>query len=273
MKTEIKKNKIYTGSYKVTTYDADPFGYAKPSSLMNYMQDASGMHAFEWGLSVFDLFTEGKSWVISRYHLNIYSRPPIGKEIIIKTWPSTLQNLFILREFEASTNDHQIIAKATISVAMIDTKTKKPIPLKRTESLENTATPTQDSASTHFSENLFTPIRAIADDFAPLPKVSNLTRELVLPVMLRDLDVNGHVNHVVYAQWALEAVPTITWKTHHLTSIEINFKAEVLHGNQIISKIEASPHSEKNEIVFFHQIFHKENGSELTRLRTIWSLK
>ncbi|MCB0369570.1 MAG: hypothetical protein KDD45_09025, partial [Bdellovibrionales bacterium] len=251
------KDRIYTAHYKVTTYDADPFGYAKPSSLMNYMQDASGMHAVQWGLSVFDLFTEGKTWVISRYHLKIFNRPSIGKEIVIKTWPSTIQKLFILREFEAYSEPSKLIAKASISVAMIDLKTKKPIPLGNNMPL-------------HY----LTPQRTITEDFTHLEKIIQPTRTIELPVMLRDLDANGHVNHVVYAQWALEAVPTETWNTHHLSGIEINYKAEVRHGFQIISKVEKiTSETDTNTIIFHHQIFHKETMLELTRLRTSWSRK
>lgn len=256
MNTHDKKDKIYTRSYKVTTYDADPFGYAKPSSLMNYMQDASGMHAVQWGLSVFDLFTEGKTWVISRYHLKIFNRPSIGKEILIKTWPSVMQNLFILREFEAFSEQNTLIAKASISVAMIDLKTKKPIPLGQNMPLD-----------------YLTPTRTLTEEFTPLAKINQLTRSVELPVMLRDLDANGHVNHVVYAQWALEAVPTETWSTHHLVGIEINYKAEVHHGQQIISKVEKINTENNKDFIFHHQIFHKDNGTELTRLRTTWSRK
>lgn len=256
MSTNTEQHKIFTGIYKVTTYDADPFGYAKPSSLMNYMQDASGMHAQQWGLSVFDLFTEGKTWVISRYHLKIYDRPAISKEILIKTWPSVIQNFFALREFEAYSEKQKLIAKATISVAMIDLKSKKPIPLG-------------DSLPASY----LTPTRTIPEDFVPLEKVNNTTRALTLPVMLRDLDANGHVNHVVYAQWALEAVPTETWNTYHLSSIEINYKAEIHHGHDVISLVEKTTTADANTIVFHHQIFHKEKNIELTRLRTTWSKK
>lgn len=248
------KNKIYTDVYKVTSYDADPFGYAKPSSLMNYMQDASGQHAKKWGLSVFDLFAEGKTWVISRYHLKIFNRPSIGKGITVKTWPSTIQDYFILREFEAYDQD-RVIAKATISVVMIDLKTKRPVPL-----------------GNNMPTDYLTPQRALTEEFTPLPKLNNPMRETLIPVMLRDLDANGHVNHVVYAQWALEAVPIETWEKYHLTSIEINYKAEIRHGQKIISRVEKI-FDDHQVIQFTHQIIHSETQQELTRLRTTWEIK
>ncbi len=247
------KDNVYQSSYKVTHYDADPFGYAKPSSLMNYMQDASGLHAKQWGVSVFDLFVEGKTWVISRYHLQIFNRPSIGKEIVIRTWPSFVQKSFALREFEALGPDQQVIAKATISVAMIDLKTKKPVAIG-------------DNLPTEY----LTPKRAIEEEFVALPKVTVLTKEVQLPVMIRDLDANGHVNHVVYAQWALESVPLDTWMTHHLTSVEINYKAEVRHGASVISQSEELEGTDKE---FAHQIFNLESKVEVARVRTKWRPK
>jgi acyl-ACP thioesterase len=246
-------DKVFVTSYKVTHYDADPFGFAKPSALMNYMQDASGLHAKQWGVSVFDLFVEGKTWVISRYHLQIFNRPSIGKEIVIKTWPSFVQKSFALREFEALGPDGQFIAKATISVAMIDLQTKKPVAIGDNLPLE-----------------YLTAKRSIEEEFATLPTISSLTKEVQLPVMIRDLDANGHVNHVVYAQWALESVPIETWLSHHLTGIEINYKAEVRHGSDVISQSEELVGTSKD---FAHQIINRASKLEVARLRTKWQSK
>jgi len=246
-------DKVFVSPYKVTHYDADPFGFAKPSSLMNYMQDASGLHAKQWGVSVFDLFVEGKTWVISRYHLQIFNRPSIGKEITIKTWPSFVQKSFALREFEALAPGGQFIAKATISVAMIDLKTKKPVAI-----------------GDNLPQEYLTARRAIDEEFVTLPKVSCLTKEVQLPVMIRDLDANGHVNHVVYAQWALESVPIDTWVSHHLTGIEINYKAEVRHGSDVISQSEELTGTNKD---FAHQIFNRDTKVEVARVRTKWRPK
>lgn len=247
------KEKIFVNSYKITHYDADPFGYAKPSSLMNYMQDASGLHAKQWGVSIFDLFIEGKTWVISRYHLQIFNRPSIGKEIVIRTWPSFVQRSFALREFEALGPDGQAIAKATISVAMIDLNTKKPVAIGGS-----------------LPEEYLTAKRAVAEEFGVLPKVEFITREVRLPVMIRDLDANGHVNHVVYAQWALESVPLENWASHHLVAIEINYKAEVRHGTEVVSRSQELPGTDKD---FAHQIFRLDSQAEVARVRTKWRRK
>jgi len=251
-----EKPKIFANNYRVTNYDADPYGNAKPSSLMNYMQDASSLHAQAWGVSVFDLFVEGKTWVISRYHLKIFNRPSIGKDITVRTWPSFVQRAFALREFEAIDPDGKLIAAATISVAMIDLNTKRAVPI-------GDALPPE----------YLTARRAIKEEFGPLPTATSPVREINIPVMVRDLDVNGHVNHVVYAQWALESVPIETWTTHHLTDIEINYKNEVRHGATIRALTAELPPSgdDGTSQRYAHQIFLDDK--ELTRARTTWKKK
>lgn len=254
------KPKVLSKNYKVTHYDADPFGNAKPSSLMNYMQDASSLHAKEWGVSVFDLFKEGKTWVISRYHLKIFNRPAIGKDITVRTWPSFVQRAFALREFEAVGPDGGLVAAATISVAIIDLQSKRAIPI-------GNALPA----------DYLTPKRAMPEEFGQLPAVVEPTRDVKLPVMIRDLDINGHVNHVVYAQWALESVPVETWNTHHLSAIELNFKAEVRHGASVLARSsELAPNdtSDGQKKQYAHQILLAEGTpNELTRARTTWVKK
>lgn len=251
-----EKPKIFSHNYRVTNYDADPYGNAKPSSLMNYMQDASSLHAQAWGVSVFDLFVEGKTWVISRYHLKIFNRPAIGKDITVRTWPSFVQRAFALREFEAKGPDGQLIAAATISVAMIDLQTKRAVPI-------GSALPPE----------YLTAKRAISEEFGPLPVAASPVREVTLPVMVRDLDVNGHVNHVVYAQWALESIPIEIWNTHHLTDIELNYKNEVRHGASVRATATELPAGESPVAgrQYAHQIFLGDK--ELTRVRTTWQPK
>jgi len=112
----------------------------------------------------------------------------------------------------------------------------------------------------------------VDDDFKSLPKIEKATREVCLPVMIRDLDINGHVNHVVYAQWALESVPLETWNSHHLVGIELNYKAEVHHGVSVNIQSEELP-TVVGQKQYAHQIFRQDTGIEVARARTTWQNK
>lgn len=89
-----------------------------------------------------------------------------------------------------------------------------------------------------------------------------------LPVTLRDLDVNVHVNHVVYVQWALEAIPLPLFLSHRLSVLEVAYRAEARHGDVIVSRRGPATVSENGETSFAHAIVHTGNGTELTRLKS-----
>jgi medium-chain acyl-[acyl-carrier-protein] hydrolase len=86
---------------------------------------------------------------------------------------------------------------------------------------------------------------------------------------MQDIDINNHVNHAVYIQWALETVPEDILRAARPTDIEVAYKGEAFYGDEVVSKsqrfdIETGP-------TFFHGIFQKTSGVELTRLRTVWA--
>lgn len=52
------------------------------------------------------------------------------------------------------------------------------------------------------------------------------------PVRPSDLDLNGHVNNLSFAQWILNASPLSMHREHALSSYEVNFLAEVCEGTR-----------------------------------------
>jgi hypothetical protein len=52
--------------------------------------------------------------------------------------------------------------------------------------------------------------------------------------------------------------------------VEIVYKAEVLLGDEILSRVQAAGPAQPG--VFLHQLVNKESGVELARLRTCWKL-
>jgi len=244
-------DRTHIKEFEVHGYETDVDGKAQPLALLNYLQDSAGEHASRLGFGFHDLTAKGMIWVLSRYHVKFLSYPGWGTRVQVTTWPSGHQGIFALRDFEMADAEGRTLAVATSSWIMLNLRAKQPVRIEE-----------------HLSERVVLPQRAVDDPFPPLPACDGAERERDFPVLFKDLDLNRHVNHAVYIQWALETVPPEILKTKRPVQIEVAYKAEAFHGDTIISKLRAE--STDSGLSCVHGIFNQESGAELTRLRTRW---
>lgn len=237
--------------FPVHYHELDCHGSVRLVTLLNYLQDAAGLHATRLGVSVSDLRTQGLTWVLSRIHLKIVRYPRAGEVVLVHTWPATRQGLFSCREFELFDGQDGVVGSATTSWAVLNVVSRRPVKLEGN-------LPSYPLLSR----------RAIEDDFPSLPQLPEiLTTVTPFRVLRSDLDVNQHVNNAVFAGWALEAVPDEV-AASTLTELEISFRAEALYGETIESRcavVERGPAT-----CCLHQIINQQDGRELARLRTRW---
>lgn len=240
---------LYETEFTVQPYETDQHNFARPVALLNYLQAAAGDHAALLGVAVSDLRKSGHTWVLSRIHLAMERYPRGGRTVHIKTWPSTRDRLFTVRDFELSDREGILIGRATTSWAVLNLGTRKPVRLSDVLPLYP-----------------LNPVRALNDSFGTLPLLEKPGHELRLPVLRGDLDINRHVNNTVYAGWALETIPEEVDSSSRLAAIEIAFRAEALYGDTIVARM--APADEAG--CYIHSIENGSDGRELARLRTHW---
>lgn len=241
---------IYRREYLIHTYEVDFQGKARLDSLLNYLQDAAGGQAQEMGFSVESLFRQGLTWVLSRYHIKIDRYPGLGEKVAVLTWPSGRSEFHALRDYEMVDFSGKKFLAATSSWMIIGLKSKQPEPV-----------------SSLMPAEFVLQRRALADDFSPLPALLASEQEIEFPVEVGHLDLNRHVNNVVYVSWALEAMPPELLFAASPVEVEVAYRAEAVYGHSIISRVSRVDKESKE---FWHQIVHGENGRELARLRTRW---
>lgn len=239
-------------SFTVRYHELDFNGSIKPLALLHCLQDAAGLHAAQLGVAVKDLHLQGLTWVLSRLHLKAESYQRAEESIMIRTWPSTRQGLFTCREFEVVDKSGDITARATTSWAAVKLINRRPVKLDQ-----------------HLPLYPMLPERAIETDFDSLPDFpkTNPGSEILFRVLRTDLDINQHVNNVIYMSWALETVPDNV-ASGTLVELEASFRAEALYGEYVLSRCSII---ESGEITCcLHQICSKADEKELVRLRTRW---
>lgn len=113
--------------------------------------------------------------------------------------------------------------------------------------------------------------RAIPDAFPPIPPLAAAEREARFRVARRDLDMNRHVNNVVYIHWALESVADEVAAAMRPADIEVSYRAEAFYGDEILSAVGPAGEDAEGSATFLHRITRASDGTELARLRTRWA--
>lgn len=243
---------VFHKEYAIHTYETDPRGLAKTTALLNYLQDAAGVHAGLLGLSVLDLFKRRMTWVLSRYHVLVHRHPGIGERLEVTTWPSGKSGYFATRDFEVADGNGGPVLSATSSWMIIG--------LERKQALK-----VDEIVDIPYAVDR----RALDDPFASLPVPSARDAELRFRVGAAQLDWNRHVNNAVYVEWALEPVPFEVQGQSKPVELEVSYRAETFHGEEVLSVVQRLPDDGPGP-VFLHQILNAATGAELTRLKTRW---
>lgn len=236
--------------FVVRYFETDWMGLVRSMTLLDYLQEAAAEHARLLGVSVQELRSRGLAWVLSRLHLQVERYPGEGEKVDLTTWPSTREGIFSCREFELFDGSGEIFARATTSWAVIDVETRRPVKV--------------DARLPYFPVN---PKRAVADNFATIPRLEAAGEGLTFRALRSHLDVNRHVNNTLYARWALETVPGEVAETMRPSAIEIGFRAEAFAGDVVTGYCGVLEEGE--EPLFLHRL-DGPAGKELTRLRTRW---
>lgn len=239
---------IYKITYGVRPYEAGYQRTIRPDALLNYFQDAAFEHSVSRGFSAFHLLKKGLAWVLSRYHIKVDRYPSIGERVHVRTWYPGPQKPFYLRDWEVLDENGAVLALATSSWLVLHISTMRP---------------TDDGGLLDALEAR--PVRAIEDTFDPLPELKESQLESRFCVRLGDTDMNRHVNHVHYVQWALESVSRHTPKESVPLEIEAAYRAEARFGDNLVARAR-----DEGGGLFTHQLLLESEGTELTRLRTKW---
>lgn len=237
--------------YQVRLYEMDHRGTVKLIPLLDYLQDAAGLHAAKLGVAVTDLQADNLTWILSRYHVKIRRYPDAGETVTVETWPSVSKSRFALREFEVTGADGGVCLQATTSWLVMDLERRRPVALEGV-----------------LPDFPLLEKRALDDDFKPLPAFDGTERELAVRVFNQDLDWNRHVNNTVYIRWAVETVPPEVLHEKRLHEVEINYRGEAFYGETILSRIKQE--GSVGNLRFSHQLVNRDTGKELTRLRSVW---
>ncbi len=210
---------IHTSHFTVCFTQCMPDGYLKYTELCNLLQITAANHADKGGISFTDMQQANQAWVLSRMRIEIDKMPKWRDEISVTTWIISLENSRSVRALEVHIGGKKIISCETLW-AVFNTLSRRP---------EELALPHQ-----HFEK--------YGTRFATLERVSKITNNADLKttghhlVVLSDLDIVDHANHVKYLEWCLDCVEPAKIMQRELIAIDMNFLKELTLGDDVAIK-------------------------------------
>lgn len=242
---------VWHQHFTIRSYEVDCHSRLSIVSVFNFMQEAASQHAAALGVSIQQLRSENYTWLLSRLKIKLKAYPAWNDRLTVDTWPSGVQRLFALRDFELKDQNNHTVGAALSAWLVLDTVKKRPV---RVTSFVNRLKPVEGD-------------HILPGRLEKLPAIETHTHERIFQVRYRDLDINQHVNNASYVEWILEGMPAEVQNAMGLVELEINFLAESFLQDRIIAR--CSPQDPNNE-EFLHSLIREEEGQELVRARTVW---
>lgn len=209
---------LFSKEFSISSYDLNPNGQARLTTIANFFQELAYHHASELGFGYRDMKARQTTWVLSRMRIHMDYYPVWDEKIIIETWPSGVDKLFALRDFRIRNAEGKVIGVASTAWLILNIETHRLVRPK--DALE------------HFK--MIVHPEQVFEEALDKIDVKNQTLPLRLhTVAFSDLDIIGHVNNVKYIEWCIDAVITRREQGIEIREFEINFNQEALLGDEV----------------------------------------
>jgi acyl-ACP thioesterase len=215
-------------------------------ALGDYILDAAGQNAEANGFGMQKLHSLGCSWVLSRIAIELHEKPTEYRHFKIETWVDEVSRLATTRNFKILNAENKVIGGACSNWVMFDMKTRRPADLLAMEGLKE--------VEEHDAGIIEKPIRLTSVEAGASADFT---------VKYSDIDTNGHVNSMSYAEWLCDLFSLDFYKQKQIRRFELNYVNESFWGDHIhIYKEEKAPDDYHFEI--------KRSDKSICKARILW---
>ena len=205
----------YTEHYEVSSHDVDINNRIKPSFLQRYMIETADHQMRDRKPTYYDLFVEGKAFILTRISIEIHRRISKYDKIDVQTWRCPGKGATFIRCFNVLCRG-QVMAKGYSVWAVVNHKTGK---LCKTSEVDLSNYEMEEAHSMN-----------LPDRFR-LPKDAEYIRAGSKQVFLEDIDINRHMNNTCYADMLWNFIPDILEK--EVTSVNLRYMKEAPLGADV----------------------------------------
>lgn len=208
----------YQDTYRVGARDTDPFDQCRPSSVLNFLQEAATYAAADLHASRAEIVEKYNCfWMLVRMWYRLDRPLHFNDELTVRTWHRGGKAVSMYRDFDLYSNG-EYIGEAVSSWVLADLTTHK---LKRLSEIgEFQLTDGGDLCKDIRLHGLRMPVHMAAAEQRLLH--------------YSDTDINKHVNNVRYADFACDAIHLEREGAgKFVSSLQVNYLKECLPGETI----------------------------------------
>ncbi|MCF0202981.1 MAG: acyl-[acyl-carrier-protein] thioesterase [Bacteroidaceae bacterium] len=191
-------------------------------ALGTQMLNAADFHSNDRNFGIHYLLPRHKSWVLSRFAIDVLRMPTAYEKFSVSTWVENAMRYFTNRNFEViSEDDGQVLAYGKSIWALIDTETRQPTDIFAVR---------DGDISNYIEADKKTPIKNLSR-----VKISDkAVKTSEIKTTYYDTDYNCHINSIKYIEHVLNLFPIEHYKTHNVKHIDVAYVAEA-HPGDILS--------------------------------------
>ncbi len=201
---------VHKKQIDIDTGRSDNTGKLSLITLLDELQTIAGEHADILHFGIKDLHKEDDTWVLSRLCVEIDRYPLTGEKVTLQTWPKGVDRLFAIRDFMLTDSENNVIIRAASYWLIVDRITKRP-----------------KMISSFFRDIDYPDLSAIDEKLGRIPAVGQTEFSSEIKTTEKEIDINGHINNVRYADWVLSTLPDDLHNKKNISRFEINYIAEV----------------------------------------------
>ena len=206
---------IYSKEFTLSHIHVDRFGYAKPSVLLYFVQEAAGEHCALLAVDREHLSHKHLFWAVTRSKVQVTRLPRLGETVTVKTWPMPTTRVAYPRSVVAyDAKGEELFRSISLWVLMDDRSRAMILPGKSGVVVDGTLT-----------GNELTVPHAIA----ARPMENTAVRHVGYTL----LDQNGHMNNTRYMDWLDDLLPSAFHRSHPVQEFTLCYLTEAREGEDI----------------------------------------
>eukprot|EP00242_Pyramimonas_sp_CCMP2087_P013832 CAMPEP_0198204028 /NCGR_PEP_ID=MMETSP1445-20131203/7386_1 /TAXON_ID=36898 /ORGANISM="Pyramimonas sp., Strain CCMP2087" /LENGTH=378 /DNA_ID=CAMNT_0043875693 /DNA_START=146 /DNA_END=1282 /DNA_ORIENTATION=- len=261
-------DKVYGETFKVRSYEVGADGKASIPTLARIMQECATNHALRVGLCSEDgycvdatMASQKLIWMLTKMRIRIDEYPVWGSAIETSTFFGLGGKITARRDWiltDAKTGSR--LAGSTSTWVLVSTETRKiaRFPSHMAETYKD------KSCGDKWALGVGQTTQKIPD----VEQEANFYKTLTgLRPRFTDIDMNDHINNVIYIEWILEALPKNIWQEAKLSEVDLEWCSEGDVNVLIDSEISVDhTNAVDGETLFLHRL--TQNGKAVFRART-----
>lgn len=205
--------------YRIESYDVQPNGYVKLSSLMRILQELAGNDLDGSNLTYMNLYHHNCAFVITKFTLQLLDNIKMYDRIVVETYPRPVRGISFQRDFIIFRDGVRVGLSSTVW-CLIDLQKRSILCPDALDGIGTFPTTTENPFSLPF-------VRRKIDK-------NSLSRTNVRETYYSELDMNGHLNNTFYADIVFDSLPDADKIQMKDLFFEINFKNESRLGEKLI---------------------------------------